>query len=455
MQPKVTIIVPVKDNLDITKVCLDTLRLYTPEGFQLIVIDDGSQPETSEYLSNLPSIDYIRNETSLGWCVAINQGIKLAKANLIVFANNDVVVTPQWFEKMERHINNPKHNVGILGTVSNQVDGYQHIDFNKEGITFQKADVVTFFFVMIKRELIDNIGVLDERFGLGGQDDADYSIRARKAGYSVGIARDTFVYHYGSASFRNILKNNIQDSKNYSESRIDLLRDKYRDTFDAGIKKRIMICIPNCGHIVPELATLLINWSHDPRWMLKIYMPKGLFPLDNARNHCVTKFLQSDCDLLLWIDDDIIPPPNTLERFLVADKDIIGAVAFAMKYENNQAFPYPVTLRYNEDKKYVAYYGKGLERVDATGGACLLYKRKVYEAIERPYEFQYYRNGTLSLTCDFSIFQKAEKLGFELWIDFDLICDHVKEISIKSIQNTLLQEQNKLSPRNINNEEMV
>jgi GT2 family glycosyltransferase len=293
---------------------------------------------------------------------------------------------------------------------------------------------------MVKKELVDKIGGLDERFGLGGQDDADYCIRAREAGYQVGICRDVFIYHYGSATFRNEFGNDVPKSSEYAKSRIELLRDKHRDRFDTGVKKRVMVCIPNGGNIVTELATLLIRWTHDERWILNIYMPKGMFPLDNARNHCVQKFLEGNADYLLWIDDDIVPPPDTIERFLKADKDIIGAAAFAMKYENEMGFPYPVTLRYNEDKKYIVYYGEGIEKVDATGGACVMFKRKVYEAIERPYAFQYYRNGTLALTCDFDVFQKTEKLGFELWIDFGLICDHVRTASLKSIQNTLARE---------------
>ena len=261
---QVSIIMPVKDNKEITRVAIDSIKQYTKD-FQLIIVDDGSNEETSRFLKSLPGIDYIRNETSFGWCKAINQGIKIAKADLIVFANNDVVVTPDWFEKMKRHIDNKEHKVGVLGPVTNRVEGYQHIDFNKEGITFNKSDVVTFFFVMVKKELMDKIGGLDERFGLGGQDDADYCIRAREAGYTVGIARDVFIYHYGSATFRNEFQNDAKVSSEFAESRINILRDKHRDKFDTGVKKRIYCCVPNGGKMVPELAILFIQWSHDPR----------------------------------------------------------------------------------------------------------------------------------------------------------------------------------------------
>lgn len=433
----ISIIIPIKDNLDITKVCLDSIRLYT-KNYQLIIINDGSGKETTEYLESLENVLYLHNEESVGWCKAINQGLEYVIGDYIVLANNDIVVTPKWSEKFIKHFENDK-SLGIIGPTTNQVDGYQHIDFNKQGVDFQYADVLTFFCVMMRNEVFRKVGNLDERFGLGGQDDADYAIRIRKAGYKVGIARDVFIYHYGSATFRNEFNNDVEISQDFAKSRIDILRDKYKDEFDTGIRKRIFIAIPNGGNIVPELASLLIKWSHDPKWELQVYMPKGLFPLSNARNHCVQKFLEGNCDYLFWIDDDIIPPINCLEKFLTADKDIIGAVAFAMKYENGCAFPYPVTLRYDSEKNYVVHYGEGIEEYDATGGACVMFKRKVYEEIECPYEFHYYRNGTLKLTCDFDIFQKAQKLGFKLFIDNSLICDHIKESSLLSIQNTMVK----------------
>ena len=108
-----------------------------------------------------------------------------------------------------------------------------------------------------------------------------------------------------------------------------------------------------------------------------------------------------------------------------------------MKEENGQYFPYPVTLRYNEAKEYHVYYGLGIEEVDATGGACILFKRHVYERIERPYEFTYHRDGTLNLTCDFHVFQKLQDMGFKVYIDFSILCEHLKLCKIKKIQELL------------------
>jgi len=352
-----SIIVPVKNNLRLVRSLVDSIRNYT-EDYELIIVNDGSDDKTTTYLKQIDNSIYIENEKSLGYPKACNQGLKEAKGDYIVVANSDTVATHNWAEDMIKHFERDK-GLGVLGPTTNKVEGYQSIDFNKKGIDFQYTDVVTFFFVMIKREAFKDIGLFDERFGQGGQEDADYCIRARKAGWKVGIARDTFIYHYGSATFRNELDHNIKTSKDYANSRVNLLRNKYKDQYDSGIRKRIFVAIPSStGKLVTDLVYVLLSWVRNPSWIIQLYMVKGMFPLDNARNHCVQKFLESNCDYLLWIDDDIVPPPDGLSKLLKADKDMIGGVGFAMKYENGVGFPYPVTLRYNEDKKYVVHYGQ-------------------------------------------------------------------------------------------------
>jgi Flp pilus assembly protein TadD len=54
---------------------------------------------------------------------------------------------------------------------------------------------------MIRREVIDKVGLLDEQFGLGCFEDDDYCLRARRAGFRAVIARDVFVHHYGGRTF--------------------------------------------------------------------------------------------------------------------------------------------------------------------------------------------------------------------------------------------------------------
>ena len=438
----ISIIMTAKDGKEITQVSIDSIRKYTTEPYELIVVNDGSKKETTDYLESLKDIIYIKNETNLGWCKAINQGIEKSKGEFVVFSNNDVVVTPNWDKKLLRHFELDK-KLGVLGPISSKVNGFQHIDFNKEGVNFHYTDALMFFFTMVRREVIDKIGGLDERFGIGGQDDTDYCIRARDAKFMVGIARDTFVYHYGSATYREMFHHNNEYSKEFSQSRRKILENKYGRIVD-GRKKRIFIAVPNMGTIIPELATNLIQWTHDPRYEVKIFMPKNIQPMDCARNSIVKEFLELDFDYLFWIDDDVTCAPDTLHKLIEHDKDIVSAAPFCMQYEGGETFPYVAAVRFNEHKKYKLHHGKGLEKVDAIGGGCILYKRKVYEAkeLERPYEFTYHRDGTRSVTCDFNVHEKAHKAGFETWVDFGLLCSHFKEVDLKQINNLLVRVKN-------------
>ncbi len=211
-------------------------------------------------------------------------------------------------------------------------------------------------------------------------------------------------------------------------------------------KRKVFLAIPTVkSGITPGLVSALIYWYLDvPSVELNKppHIPENLFPLDNARNTTIKEFLELDYDYLWWVDDDIVPPLDALEKMVNTleqndEIDALGATCFSMKSDNGEYFPYPVTLRYNDDKKYEVYVGQGIEEVDAVGGACVMVKRRLYEAIERPYEFEYHRDGTLALTCDFVIWQKAQKAGFKLFVDFSILCDHQRICSVKGIQDTL------------------
>lgn len=448
---KFSIIVPIKNLKEITQVCLDSIKKYT-KNYQLILIDDGSDDETKEFLETTEKDILIRNETSLGGCKAINQGSEEAIGEYVVMINSDIVMTPNWSERMIAKFERD-NTLGILGCTSSNVNGYQHVDFNKEGVDFQYADALSGFCLMLKREVFNKLlekdgYLLDERFGLGGQDDSDICYRVRLLGYKVGIARDVFIYHYGSATIRKEFNNDIPYSSEYAKSREEILRNKYKTGFPQDRKPFVMIAIPNLGHIRPELAQALIFWSHNPNYNIYIYMPTGILPLGNARSHCVNKFIElsnHEDDRLWFIDDDIIPPLQTLDVLMKYNQDIIGALCFMMKPDDDDSLvPVPVVMRYNEEKKYIVYFdGQGLTEVDALGGGCIMSKRKVFEKItqngDRLFDFQYYLDGTLSLVGDFHFCQMAQKNGFKVWVDFNTICGHVKDIDLKAINDVMLK----------------
>lgn len=217
-----SIVVPTFNQFNFTKEFLKSLLSKTNNNFEIIIVDNASSDNTIEYLNSLSEkevrIKRVQNNENLGFPIAVNQGIKKAKGNFILIANNDIVLTNNWLERMiEVAESDPK--IGIVGPISNSVSGvqidtnanYKSIDemhrYAKKVSKESKGQVfefprVAFLCTLIKRDVIEKIGGLDERFSPGNFEDDDFCLRAQIAGYKTVIAKDVFIHHYGSKSFK-------------------------------------------------------------------------------------------------------------------------------------------------------------------------------------------------------------------------------------------------------------
>ena len=222
MQALTSIIILTHNQLEHTKLCLQSIQQYTPQPYELILIDNGSTDGTLDYLRKYAddhsNVRIIANKENLGFAAGNNQGLALANGNYLLLLNNDTVVTEGWLGRMlsvfERYL-----EVGIVGPVSNYVSGpqqvkgasYQSLEkmhhFAKQWSVEHKGQTIEFhrvvgFSLLAKREVIDRIGGLDERFGSGNFEDDDFCLRAAAAGYKARIARDAFIHHTGSQTFK-------------------------------------------------------------------------------------------------------------------------------------------------------------------------------------------------------------------------------------------------------------
>ena len=79
------------------------------------------------------------------------------------------------------------------------LESFRYTSANKGELLF--VPTVAFFCVAFSRELVDKVGLLDERFGQGFFEDDDYCRRVTDEGYKIAIAEDVFVHHHLSATF--------------------------------------------------------------------------------------------------------------------------------------------------------------------------------------------------------------------------------------------------------------
>jgi pentatricopeptide repeat protein len=212
-----SIILVTHNQLDYTQLCLDSIRYRTAEPYELIVVDNASSDGTLDYLLGQERIRLISNSENRGFPAAANQGILAAKGDAILLLNNDTVVTTGWLRRLRAALYR-EPDVGLVGPCSNRVSGPQQISVDYkdlkaiDGFAWEWAqrhagervpiDRLVGFCLLFRREVVDQIGLLDERFGIGNFEDDDFCRRAIKGGFRVEMAVDAFVHHFGHATFQ-------------------------------------------------------------------------------------------------------------------------------------------------------------------------------------------------------------------------------------------------------------
>lgn len=199
---KCDIIIPVWNELESTRRCIKLLKDNTRYPYRLIVVDNGSQEATRAYLDGLkehfPGYLLIRNNTNSGFVKAVNQGITSSSGQYLCLLNNDAYVRGGWLTSLIETLEEGPKEIGIANPTSN-VFGKDSPD-GKNG-EFQELDSGRGFCMLIKREVVEKIGLFDEIYRMGYFEEKDFSRRAIKAGYISVRSKASYVEHRDRLSF--------------------------------------------------------------------------------------------------------------------------------------------------------------------------------------------------------------------------------------------------------------
>lgn len=217
MENKTSIVILTYNQLTYTKLCIESIRKYTLQGsYELIVVDNASTDGTVEWLRAQPDIRCIFNSENYGFAKGCNQGIKIARGTEVLLLNNDTIVTKRWLKQLKKVLYSDE-KIGVVSCLTNNCSNSQTVAVNYKSTEEMQAFAASFnqsdpakwekrprlimFCYLIKKSVMEKVGLLDEEFGIGNFEDDDYSLRVTMAGFELICAGDTFIHHFGTISF--------------------------------------------------------------------------------------------------------------------------------------------------------------------------------------------------------------------------------------------------------------
>ncbi len=217
--PRCAIIIPVFNNLELTRDCLDSIQRHTePGSYEIIVTDNGSTDGTGQFLQEQAAQGKVRpifNAANLGFARASNQGARAFTGEFLIFLNNDTRVTPGWLKELTGSAapdveiaaagakllfpDDTVQHAGVAVSADKKVFHiykYFHRDHPAVNKT-REFQALTAACLLVKREAFFEAGLFDEDF-INGFEDVDLCFKLGSRGWKLIYNPRSVVYHLES-----------------------------------------------------------------------------------------------------------------------------------------------------------------------------------------------------------------------------------------------------------------
>jgi GT2 family glycosyltransferase len=202
--------------------------------------------------------------------------------------------------------------------------------------------------------------------------------------------------------------------------------------------KKVYLAILNFGNLRREMMTTVIPaMNATPGVELIWENPSKTWanPISSNRCKIVKRFLESDCDYLLMIDDDVVPLHNPCE-LVHANQDVIGSPALVRAA--GQILCWTAYIPHGDGVGYSAVDLDSFDdmfdllEVSIVGTGCILIKREVLEKIKAPFHSEF-DDGIQKYGTDFAFCRRATDAGFKVYTTVHRRCEHFKTIGFNDI----------------------
>lgn len=215
----VSVVTALYNRLDVTRPFIRSLLAYPPgDDWEAILVDDGSTDGTRPFLESLPKERFrvVLNDRNRGFAANNNLGARLARGETLALLNNDLVLTPGWWDPIAELLRTRRH-VGLVGNLQRRPeDGaidHAGIRWDALGRPIHRSGPASAWAILpwlpqpavtaaccaVRRSVFLEEGGFDEGFR-NGYEDMDLCRRLGARGYRHYVATRSCVWHHVSAS---------------------------------------------------------------------------------------------------------------------------------------------------------------------------------------------------------------------------------------------------------------
>lgn len=262
----VSVIIPVFNDVERLKLCLKALegQTYPKDSYEVIVVDNASEEDIKSIVAEFSQARYAF-EDKVGSYAARNQGISIAKGDILAFTDADCIPNPDWVEKGAASLQSVSNCGLVAGRIDlffkepdcpTPVELYESIemDFSQEenvekdhfGVT---ANLFTF------KSVIHDVGGFDYTLKSGG--DREWGGRVFAAGYQQIYADDVLIAHPARHSFSQLYKRIAR----FTGGQYDLFMSKNPSSWESAMNL--------IGSFKPPFRSFYRIWTNDKLYNLK------------------------------------------------------------------------------------------------------------------------------------------------------------------------------------------
>jgi GT2 family glycosyltransferase len=255
--PKISIIIPVFNNLALTLECLSSIAKYSGSkvSYEIIVADDASVDDTPRVLELIKNIRYVRNESNLGFLRNCNNALEMVKGEFTLFLNNDVQVTKDWLDTLlATFVDYP--NVGVVGPKFVYPTGHLQeagaalmsdgssvmVGLNQDASLprynyIRRVDYVSGACLLLPTPVLKEIGGFSEEFLPCYCEDSDLCLSVRAKGYDIYYNPLATIVHHLSKTTDSV---NEEFKRSCIANNINTLQAKWGPTLEQHSTPRII-----------------------------------------------------------------------------------------------------------------------------------------------------------------------------------------------------------------------